>query len=345
MLDTLFTYVSGNEYQDVQGAWDWNLVPGTTFLLDSPILQCNRTQAQGNASFVGGASDGWVGTQAAEFVDPASKTLRYRKVRHFFDDGVLTTISNVQRGNASVPLISVLDQRRQADTGTFVDGSMLSPGHDTSAAWNLWHGGSGYLAYISPFNLTVTAGNRTGNWSSISTSTAGVSTVPIFSAHTTLPDILPEGGFSYATYPAVDPDYFAAIVSAPTMKPLELGANISAAFAPSRLSLVFWAANQTASLPLQLLRPNAAFTDNLTITVDSACIVLVTRPTEGDIQPNDVYVTVADPTQKLKNILVNLTISESRSRLRRANTKAASVQVTLPQGGYAGQSVQSIVQL
>lgn len=35
---TLYSYVKGNECKDIVGAWDWNLVPGTTTLLNQPKL-------------------------------------------------------------------------------------------------------------------------------------------------------------------------------------------------------------------------------------------------------------------------------------------------------------------
>jgi hypothetical protein len=347
MLDTLFTYVTGDEYQDIQAAWDWNLLPGTTTLLDKPALSCEKSRFTGNRSFVGGASDGWVGTQAVDFLDPFDGSLSYRKVRHYFDDSVLVTISKVDVQNSSSPVITVLDQTHLSDAPIELDGQPWKGGDGTAQAKTLWHAGNGFIAYDQAFDLNITASNRTGNWSAISTSTAGVSTTAIFNAFATIPSNLKDEGFSYAMYPAVDKEVLAFEAENPTTFPLSLGSDITAAVAPSRLSLVFWKGGQTASLPLKYLRPDANPSETLTIKTDAACILLVTGETQGKPNPRKVYLTVADPTQQLATVTVQMSIGTGMSRRwqPRRSRKDVSVTIELPQGGYAGDSVEKVVKL
>ncbi len=341
MLDTLFTYVSGDEYQDIEASWDWNLLPGTTTLLDQPPLSCNHTGVVGKKAFVGGASDGWVGTQAVDFIDPYNQALSYRKVRHYFDDAVLVTISKVVVSNSSAPVVTVLDQTRLSRLPIEVDGQVWTKGNGMTQAKTLWHGGNGFIAFDTPLDLNITASNRTGNWSAISTSTAGVSTTPIFNAVATVP----RSGFSYAMYPSVNQSTLAFASQYPDVFPLSLGDDITAAAAPSRLSMVFWSGKQTASVPLSYLRPDADPTDTLTISTDSPCILLVTRQTEGIIKPKEIFLTVADPTQRLSSVSISLSISSNVSRRWQSRSTDVNVKVVLPQGGNAGDSAQTIVTL
>jgi hypothetical protein len=44
---TLYTYLTGNEYEDIAAAWDWNLIPGTTTDYAAAPLNCNNTGWQG----------------------------------------------------------------------------------------------------------------------------------------------------------------------------------------------------------------------------------------------------------------------------------------------------------
>jgi hypothetical protein len=341
MLDTMFTYTSGDEYQDIEAAWDWNLLPGTTTLLDQPSLSCNATDFTGKKAFAGGASDGWVGTQAVDFTDPYNHALSYRKVRHYFDDAVLVTISKVVVANTSAEVVTVLDQTRLSQLTIEVDGLAWTSGNGKVQAKTLWHGGSGFVAFDTPFSLNITASNRTGNWSDISTSTAGISTTPIFGAVASVP----QSGFSYAMYPSIDQSALAFASQFPEVFPLSLGDDITAAVGPSRLSMVFWSSNQTASVPLSYLRPDAAPSEILTISTDSPCVLLVTRRTEGTIKSKEIFLTVADPTQGLASVSISLSVESKVSRRWQPQSSNVQVEIALPQGGTAGDSVQTTVLL
>ncbi len=96
---TLFSYVNGYEYRDIQNAWDWNLIPGTTVLLDDEKVPRNSSKigVTGNMSFVGVVSDDWVGTSVEDYIDTYDGSLSYRKAWFFLDDSVLITTSDMPR--------------------------------------------------------------------------------------------------------------------------------------------------------------------------------------------------------------------------------------------------------
>lgn len=58
---TTYTYVDGNEYEDIAASWDWNLIPGTTVDYNATVLQCSTVTNIGLDPFVGGVSTGSVG--------------------------------------------------------------------------------------------------------------------------------------------------------------------------------------------------------------------------------------------------------------------------------------------
>ncbi|KAM0519044.1 hypothetical protein ACHAPE_004037 [Trichoderma viride] len=49
---TLYSYLKGNEYKDLMGAWDWNLVAGTTTLLNQLKCQASQVKYYGLKDFV-----------------------------------------------------------------------------------------------------------------------------------------------------------------------------------------------------------------------------------------------------------------------------------------------------
>lgn len=161
---TLFSYVNGYEYRDIQDAWDWNLIPGTTVLLDQPKLNSSYAGVTGKQSFVGVVSDGWVGTSVEDYVDPHDASLSYRKVWFFLDDSVFITISKVVTNTSSdAPVITVLDQRLADQSGVYVDGKSIDAASTTEMIGrSLYYGGNAYLSYATPFNLTLSESSRTG---------------------------------------------------------------------------------------------------------------------------------------------------------------------------------------
>ena len=58
---TTYTYVTGDEYEDIAAAWDWNMIPGTTLNYGATPLSCDTENQAGVENFVGGTSTGKIG--------------------------------------------------------------------------------------------------------------------------------------------------------------------------------------------------------------------------------------------------------------------------------------------
>ncbi|ORY32527.1 polysaccharide lyase family 8 protein [Naematelia encephala] len=342
---TLFSYVTGYEYRDIQAGWNWNLIPGTTVQRDHPKLQSSIVGVTGKTKFVGGASDGWVGTSVEDYVDPYDASLRYRKAWFFLDDSVVVTVSGISvNDTVGQDVITVLDQRMAVDGGIWIDGQSVNAGLSTTAnGTTLFYGGNGYLSYDTPFQLTLSEANRTGNWSAISTSTVGNSTVPIFYAYTT--HDLDFNSYSYAFFPATDRDRLVSEVANPTSTPINDN-GVSGVAGQERLSVVFWP-NQASSVAVNLSTVGWSKQGSITISSrDPGVYLFATRL--NDDGSRTMVVTLADPSQSLNTTSFALTSHALDLRCEKLDwydgcsqeqRSVAFTDITLPQGGFAGDSI------
>ncbi|KAM3499288.1 hypothetical protein MY10362_007447 [Beauveria mimosiformis] len=356
---TLFTYVDGTEYADIWASWDWNLIPGTTVVRNRPALAATKVKHQGKRDFVGVVSDGRVGAAVEDYQDPLDAHISYKKAWFYLGDAVLVSIVDVVRtkdagDDDAAPTITVLDNRAKAAGGAFVDGNKIelssssSSGGDTRAIGStLLYGGNGYMSYDAPFNLALSEGERTGNWSAISTSTAGSATVPIFSAYTTVNE---SQAATYAVFPATSPEKLAREAKSPSWKPVN-GEGVSGAAGQGILSVVFWPGGSNRSLTVDLADIGWAWrSGTVKVTAGQPGVYLITggrgtgRTAEEGVKK--LVVTAADPTQKLETATLGLVFTRSPPG-KEDTMEACGVVVeaeielafALPMGGMAGSSV------
>lgn len=340
---TLWSYVTGNEYKDIQAGWDWHLIPGTTAYLHAPPLSSDTVGVTGKRNYVGVVSDGDVGTSVMDYIDPADGSLAFRKVWFFLEDSVLVTstavVENRTAAIGDAPVITVLDQRTAAEGGqVMLDGKAVTISDTLNAtASTLMYAGNGYLSHGTPFNLTLSEGARTGNWSAISTSAAGVTTVDIFAAYTTIPSTT----YSYQYFPATAPEKLYDESCNPSTTPLDLGGVLGAA-GGNRLSLVFW---PTSPLTATVAHKQCGWfpAGEMSVTVD-APVALLFKMGEKRKGKQRLTVTVADPGQTLAR--VKITLDSSTKPLRcvdqgcgASGNKGVVLDVALPTGGFQGSSV------
>lgn len=341
---TLFTYVDGTDYKDIWASWDWNLIPGTTVIRGKPDLAATTVKYSGQRDFVGVVSDGHVGAAVEDYVDPLDGHIAYKKAWFYFGDAVLVSITNIQTKEVGdAPIITVLENRAKADGGAFIDGTQVQLGNDTKAAGStLFYGGNGYLAYDRPFDLTLSEGERTGNWSAISTSAAGLSTVPIFSAYMTMD--APKA--TYALFPATSQRKLAHEAEKPSWIPVD-GDGISGAAGQGVLSLVFWPGGDHRSITVDLAAVGWADRGTVEVKSGQPGIYLLTgrRKKGSDDGALTLEVSAADPTQKLTTATLELVFTKPVGEaVKDACSLAVQSKIgfdfTLPTGGLAGSSVR-----
>ncbi|KAG1783909.1 polysaccharide lyase family 8 protein [Suillus placidus] len=327
---TVYTYIQGNEYEDIAAAWDWNLIPGTTVDYNATVLDCNHTSYTGQEAFVGGISDGQIGAAAMRYTNPESGSLSWQKTWFFLETDVQhVMIANISSATAA-PVFSVLDQRRFGG-GVWVDGVGTYGGNYTDPQ-TMWHGDVGYefAAANGTYGLSVEWGNRTGAWSNIGTSTQPPETVELFAAwlyHNNL-----SAPVSYTSYPAVDYGTFTLKRAATQLQEIENSASISALLDKvyRTVTAVVWSP-AGGSFTFQLDGSYAPIT--VTTSANAAVLYRVESGT----------VTVSDPSQTLSELTVEMTAGDGVKPKGWGSQNTLIIYFILPSSGSAGSSVTRVL--
>ena len=306
------------------------VIPGTTTDYAATPLSCDKTRFNGVESFVGGTSDGSIGVAAMRYTNPYTGSLSFQKAWFFLEDDVQhVMIPHAQSSAASAdhPVISVLDQKRHSGP-VFVNGvPLVHGGGNFTGAHSLWHDGIGYtFDNATGSRIAVDFGPRSGDWSAIGISSAGVTTADLFSAWI---DHGAEGGpVAYTAFPATQSAEFAfkSARARATLRTLRNDADVSAVYdaAHRTLAVVFWnpAGGEVAFTPSLL-------ETQLTVAASAGSVVLY-KLDEGTL-------TVADPTQQLAHI--ELSVRSSGLGLQPKGVEnGRAMSVVLPSGGLVGQS-------
>ncbi|KAI0757018.1 galactose mutarotase-like protein [Daedaleopsis nitida] len=319
---TLYTYVDGTQYEDIAGAWDWNMIPGTTTDYAASKLSCDQSRLYSKKDFVGGASDGNIGAAAMSYTNPKTGALSFQKAWFFLNDDVQhVMISHVESSSKS-PVISVLDQKR-LNGPVLVDGKELDKGGNFSQASTLWHDSVGYK-FDKPASgntaLSVDFGARESDWSDIGISEAPKSSVDLFSAwvshgtgsHLAVPT-------AYTAFPAVTSDEFQQKSQQTALQTISNDQDVSALYdLTNRIAMfVFWQKEGGKAT----FTPSGA--DGFVALESSGNSVVIYNLADNSV-------TVSDPSQTLKE--VRLTIA-------RGLMDVQNVNIALPTGGEAGKSV------
>ena len=327
---TLYTYLTGDEYEDISAAWDWNLIPGTTVDYGATTLTCSGVRHTGTQAFVGGASDGTIGVAAMRYETPSSKTLNWRKTWFFLDDNVQHVMVARISSTTSAPVYSVLDQRRH-DGDILVDGVARESGNYSGVS-SLWHGGVGYTFNSSnaAVSLSVQVGERTGDWSVIGTSKQPPTTVDLFSAWLSHSDL--STAIDYTIYPATTASSFQSKSASSQLTIIRNDGSISAVYdgANKVAMFVFW---ETTGGKTTI--PATSNSAPITITSNGSAAVIV--------RMDGWNVTVSDPTQLLSTLTVNFTLGSGLVPAGWGTAKSHALTFNLPSMGLAGSSLSQLL--
>ncbi|KAN0135704.1 polysaccharide lyase family 8 protein [Lactarius tabidus] len=313
---TLYTYLQGDEYEDIAAAWDWNLIPGTTTDYGATPLNCTVAEQLGLESFVGGVSDNKTGVAAMRYLNPLTKALSWQKAWFFLDDDIqYVMIANITSSNTTAPVYSVLDQKRHSGDVYVNDDLFSTPGNQTfnGTVSTLWHGNVGYLFCTETTVLSLSVGQRTGAWSAIGTSPQPPETVDLFAAwivHQNLTQPV-----SYTIFPGTTLDSFREKSENCRIIPLQNDEHISAIFDADSwvIYAIFWDATGGT---LQCETASVTAGGNVALILDLRA---------GNL-------TVSDPSQTLSSVDISI---ESFV----GTTFTFTVQLPAGPGGFAGSSV------
>jgi hypothetical protein len=318
---SIYTYQTGDEYVDVFGVWNWDLVPGITVDVQGTPLTCSTVKKTGKQNFVGGATDGNTGIAVLDYLNPINGNLHFKKTAFFFPSGYAVQLGPVTSLNTTAELVTVLDQRRR--NGDIYVSNNLKNTNTTylqSSTNSVWHDSMGYY-FPTAENIYVDSKPRNANWSSFGIS-SGTESSQLFTSYikhasTTTTGLLTQ----YIVQPQISQSDFADSVSGGMPISLAFQASkpqVNAAFsaADKSLGMAFWSAG-TFTTPW-----------NITVTSNTTCIFMF-RETE----PSVYRLTAADPSQKLSAVKLTFVV----------NSVTASTTVSFPTGTKSGRyAVKSI---
>lgn len=324
---TLYTYLRGDEYEDIAAAWDWNLIPGTTVDYGGTELDCDDAGYTGVEDFVGGASTGTVGVAAMRYTNPDTGDLTWQKAWFFLEDDVQHVMVNSIQSASDAPVYSVLDQRKHVGQ-VWVNGLPIpEDGGNFTQARSIWHGNVGYTfdEGSKGVHLSVQSGNKTGDWSAIGTSKQPPETVDLFAAWV---EHAPEdASLSYTVYPgaSLGPFQYKSLVSG--LQTIQNDGDVSAVYDTTHQTalFVFWSpSGGSAEFTPFLGTP-------MTVAADGNSIVVY------DLRTGNI--TASDPSQSLSNLHVS--VSAGRAGVPPSGWRwgeGREVTFELPLGGRAGSS-------
>ncbi|OAC97695.1 polysaccharide lyase family 8 protein, partial [Mucor lusitanicus CBS 277.49] len=134
---SIFSYIDGDEYIDVFGSYDWNLIPGTTVDYGATPFGCNITQFYGNTTFVGSVTRNKEGASSQggmavmQYLNPMTGSLRWEKTFYFFPGFYAVQIGPIY-SQGTAPIVTTLDQSNLKGD-VYVNNQKLSVNQFTSS--------------------------------------------------------------------------------------------------------------------------------------------------------------------------------------------------------------------
>jgi hypothetical protein len=326
----VYTYLQGDEYEDIAAVWDWNLIPGITIDYNATALDCQHTKHIGKEAFVGGVSDGQVGVAVMRYTNPMTGSLSWQKTWFFLEDDIqYVMIANIS-SKTDAPVFSVLDQKRFRGPNVFVN-DMGTVGGNFTNPHTLWHGNVGYefRGANETYELSLQWGNRTGDWSSTGIF-SGQETVNLFAAWLHHKDI--SAPTSYVVYPAVDYGTFALKRASTHLTEIQNDASVSALLDEDHYTVfgVFWDA----------AGGSFTFTDEVygSMKIESSThAAFIYRVDTGNI-------TVVDPSRMSSHLTLKISVEDgSGGPCEWGGESNVTAHFDLTSSGLAGSSVSQIL--
>ncbi|UCD28396.1 MAG: hypothetical protein JSV03_15130, partial [Planctomycetota bacterium] len=146
-----YIHLSGEEYFNIFGVWDWYRIPGTTVEYGTS-LNPDNVHFKGLRSFIGGVSDGTYGMAAMDF-EARYETVEANKAWFYFDNEVVCLGADID-STSSYDVLSSMEQCLLNGTVTVEDNQGLRT--LAQGDWNLnglqWahHNNVGYVFPAAP---------------------------------------------------------------------------------------------------------------------------------------------------------------------------------------------------
>lgn len=313
----IYNYITGDEYVDTFGAWNWDLVPGITVDYLGTSLQCGSTKKKGIKPFVGGVGHENTGVAVMDFENPTNGNLKFQKTVFFFPRAYAVQIGPVESKNVTAQLVTVLDQRKR-NGDIYLAGKIKNTDTTYSSVKTntLWHDSIGYY-FPGAETVFVDSKPVNASWNEIGISN-GKEKQQLFRSYIKHEEKNTTGLLTqYLVQPNIDQakfhtDYPPIALAYNSEKP-----QVNAAYSQedNTMSFAFWT-------------PGTFQVWMVTITTDGPVVLML-----KELSDLKYRLVASDPSQLLEKVKVTITIAGVKR----------SVTYTFPTGSERGkQTTKSI---
>ncbi|GAB3700408.1 polysaccharide lyase 8 family protein [Spirosoma flavus] len=332
---TNYLMLKGDEYQNIWPVYNWQKISGTTIVQKPQLPGPNEIQKAGLTDFVGAVTDGLYGAVVFDFKSPHDP-LEAKKSWFFFDKEYVCLGTGI-KSTADLPVFTTVNQvLMHGDVRMMQDGKQqnVPKGSRTldKVKW-VYHDKIGYI-FPQPTTVSLSNQAETGRWSditdqkNISTEVVSEDVFSLWFNHGNKPT---GASYQYIVVPAVTEKQVAE--SAANNRSIEILSNTADIQAVKH--------NQSGIIQLALYKAG-------TLTIDKGTQVSLDNPGMAMLKMESgrlKELTLADPSRKLSKISFSVSgkykTKGENFRTEVDETKNSTLfTVDLPQGVYAGKSVQ-----
>ncbi|MEO6730054.1 MAG: polysaccharide lyase family 8 super-sandwich domain-containing protein [Ferruginibacter sp.] len=328
-----FITLSGKEYVDVFPVWDWQKIPGATIVQSPSLPPFKQIAKKGLTNFVGGVSNGAYGAAATDFSSPHD-LLQARKAWFFFNNEYVCLGAGIT-STAAYPVATTLNQCNLNGTimvKTNKGNEQVQKGvHQLTGIEWIHHDGVAYI-FPAPAPLNVSNTTVTGSWRQINHqdwATEEPVKKELFTAWLNHGEAPVNAGYAYIVVPAIK---VSAVDQYRKKSPISILANTPQlqAVHHQQLNIVEAVFYQPGNLKVS---------EKLVVMASNPCMLMIEM--EGKKLKR---MTVSDPTHLLKTLQLQISLPvkinvKNSQAVWNGKTSTSTIEVALPQGGYAGKSI------
>ncbi len=317
---------SGKEYANIFPLWDWTKVPGTTApaLQASQIPQPRPKNNYGKNPFAGGLTIDDYGVTGFHLQNKQQKLVKIegKKAWFFFDQEIVCLGNDIRYKVKNKNVYTTIEQcylsgdatmiMQNGDMQTIVGNNTINTYRDSELR-AVYHGGNGYY-FPEGGDIIVSMLRKEGNWNFISPVNREASG-DLFTLYINHGETPSNGGYCYYLIPGIQSAEHLQAYQ-PEISVLSNTSDLQAVIHQklSLLGVVFYA-------------PGSFTFGQITIKSNRACVMMI-----KDLYSSEPTIAIADPTHKLKEVLLEISLPAFESMKQ--------VRCTLPtENGYTGSTV------